>query len=113
MKVDKKMKSVKQIDNRIKGKFKKGQSGNPNGRPTKDICIPNILRELLNKLSIINPKLKQTRLQAICSKAIDMAEDGDKDARNWIAERTEGKPIQPIGIEGGIEITINDMLNED
>ena len=112
MKADKKKKLEKQVPYKDeKGHFVKGVSGNPNGRPKKDICIPEILRGLLGEQSTVD--VKKTRLEQICFKAITLAEDGDKDARNWIAERTEGKPVQTIGLEGGIEITIKDMLSED
>ena len=32
----------------------------------------------------------------ICRKAIDQAQGGDKDARNWIADWTEGKALERI-----------------
>ena len=92
-------KSVKQNINKRKAPksaFKPGQSGNPNGRPKKEFCIPDILRELASQPSSFDPTGKMTRLQRICKKALELAEGGDKDARNWIADRMEGKAIDRI-----------------
>jgi len=78
-----------------KAQFKKGQSGNPNGRPKKEVCIPDILRKILhdqNKYTLD----KETNLEGICRIAIDQALSGDKDARNFIADRTEGKALERI-----------------
>jgi len=71
---------------------KKGESRNPKGRPKKDVCIPDILRDLLSK-NLPDDK-KNTYLTQICFVAIEQAVNGDKDARNWIADRTEGKAIE-------------------
>lgn len=50
-------------------------------------------------------------LKAIAQRAVADALDGDKDARNWIADRTEGKaatviagdPDKPLNLFGRIE----------
>jgi len=79
----------------LKEPWKKGQSGNPNGRPKKEVCIPDILRKILhdqNKYTLD----KETNLEGICRIAIDQALSGDKDARNFIADRTEGKAIERV-----------------
>lgn len=97
MKVDKKKKPEQQENSRNnKGQFKKGMSGNPAGRNPKEKCIPDLLRKLCADPSLIDPKIKQTRLEAICSVAIAQAETGDKDARNWVADRMEGKAIERV-----------------
>ena len=74
---------------------KKGEVRNPNGRPKKEFCIPEILRRLANEPSRYDPDNK-TRLERICLKAIEQAEGGDKDARAWVADRMEGKAIDRI-----------------
>jgi hypothetical protein len=82
--------------------FKKGQSGNPKGRPKGIKTIPEMLREigdrpvddvLLAKLHSLygpahNPK---TLHEAMLMAATKDAAKGDKDAREFIANRTEGK----------------------
>lgn len=78
----------------LKEPWKKGQSGNPKGRPPKKLCIPDILRKILNEPSPVNKKA--TVLDEICRKAAQQAMAGDKDARNWIADRTEGKALERI-----------------
>ena len=61
---------------------------NKNGRPTKPLAIPDMLRSIADE---IDPQLKQTNLELICRTAIEQAIDGDAHARNWIADRMEGK----------------------
>ena len=41
--------------------FKPGQSGNPNGRPKKEFCVPDILRE---RGKDIDPLTKKTYYEA-------------------------------------------------
>lgn len=76
--------------------IKPGEVRNPAGRPKKALCIPDILRELAALPSKYDADKKKTRLRAICDRALDQAEGGDKDARNWIADRMEGKAIDRI-----------------
>ena len=74
--------------------FKKGKSGNPKGRPKKEVCIPDILHKLLSKPCTQDKK--KTNLEKICLVAIEQATSGDKDARNWVADRTEGKAVERV-----------------
>ena len=68
------------------GGFKKGQSGNPNGRPKAGKSFAERIRETLS----------DEDWEAIINKAKDQARDGDKSARDFLADRTEGKPNQKI-----------------
>jgi len=96
-KIDKQPKNNR-IDN-LKGKgFKKGQSGNPNGRPKKEFCIPDIIRKQGKEL---DPTTKKTFYEGMVDKAWKLAVKGDKAARDWVSERTEGKALDRI------EATIN------
>lgn len=63
--------------------FKKGESGNPGGRP-KWKQITEMLR---------NPKY-QDKLEQITDLVYEMALKGDFKAINFIADRLEGKPSQ-------------------
>lgn len=103
--------------------FKKGQSGNPNGRPPKGHAIADILDEigkqcapqdLAEKLRKVFPTAGTiTMRHAMLYRAYLDAIKGDKHAIQFIAERTEGKPKQPIefpninslriDIDGGID----------
>jgi len=74
---------------------KKGEVRNPAGRPKKELCIPDILNRILNEQSIYSAD-KKTNLEVICEKAVDLAQGGDRDARNWVSDRAEGKAIERI-----------------
>ena len=93
----------------VNGNFipaKKGEpSRNPNGRPKKEVCIPDILRKQLEELDPNDRDGKRTMLQSICRKAILQAIGGDKDARNWVADRTEGKALERV-----IKQKVNDIV---
>lgn len=82
--------------------WKKGQSGNPKGRAPTAKCIPDILREIGDRpvtdwlLAQLHSKYgpahnPKTMREAMLMAAAADAAQGDKDARTFIAERTEGK----------------------
>ena len=86
------LKADKQQDNskKIIGKpFKKGQSGNPNGRPPKVKSIPDILRRIGDEEGTLDGK---TKLDVIMYKVFQYALEGKHWAVQFIADRTEGKP---------------------
>lgn len=94
-KVDKQQKSNGKKPGGVTGKgFMPGKSGNPKGRPKKELCFPEILRRILDEPSPRNEKI--TNYELIAMVAIDQASKGDKDARNWVADRAEGKAIDRI-----------------
>ena len=76
-------------------RWKKGESGNPNGRPKKEYAIPDMLRSILAEDDKMIAE-KRSNLESICRTAVNQAKGGDKDARNWISDRTEGKAIDRI-----------------
>jgi len=74
----------------ITGKgWKKGQSGNPNGRPPKVKSIPDILRRIGDEEGTLDGK---TKLDVIMYKVFQYALEGKHWAVQFIADRTEGKP---------------------
>lgn len=73
--------------------FKKGHAGGP-GRPKKEVCIPDILREIGKEP--ISPEDKRTKLQFWLETVYSLACDGEQWASNFIADRTEGKAVQQI-----------------
>ena len=77
--------------------FKPGQSGNPSGRPHKELAIPAILAQIGNELMPDQEKI--TLYEAMCRKAWDQAIAGDRYAREWIANRIEGTPRQTVNIQ--------------
>ena len=70
--------------------FKKGQSGNPKGRPKRSKCIPEILR----KITAEKGKGGSTKLDLILNNVVDNAIKGDTWSIQFIAYRMEGKPAQ-------------------
>ena len=86
-------KSDKQGENRPKRKapktaFKPGQSGNPKGRPKKGFAISERIRA----------KVSDKDWDEIIEKATAQAKDGDKFARDFLIDRTDGKAINTISI---------------
>ena len=75
--------------------WKKGQSGNPNGRPKKDRCISDILREHGFDMQ----EDKRTNLKLIVDKLYEKAIGGDLKAIDMIFDRLEGKPAQKVEVE--------------
>jgi len=76
------------------GTFKKGQSGNPKGRPRKGMAIADILNELGDK----EVNEDQTQKEAVLEKVYDQAMDGDLNATKFIADRTEGTSVQRMAV---------------
>jgi len=101
--------------------FKKGVSGNPNGRPKGIKMIPELLRSLqdgpvdqwlLAKLHAQygpthNPK---TLREAMLLAAIKDAAQGDQMARSFVAERTEGKVTDRIEVED-VNVTHDNVVS--
>ena len=74
--------------------FKKGQSGNPNGRPPKGFSMAEVLRRLLEEGK------DAPTAEEIAKKAIAAAKNGDMRAIEFIFDRIDGKPKQSLKHEG-------------
>ena len=70
------------------GRWKQGVSGNPKGRPPKNLCISDILTEIGQETEDGISYLENV-LRTVYRKAIN----GDMKAIEFIADRTEGKPV--------------------
>jgi hypothetical protein len=79
-------------DRAIDGKFVKGQSGNPLGRPPKE--REDRYRDIL--LSAVTFDV----WTEIVKKAADQAKKGDAVARKWLGDYLVGVPIQRNEISG-------------
>lgn len=87
--------------NTIGNRFKKGETGNPNGRP-KLTKLTDALREQLAETNPDAPE--ETVAEQIARALISEAKTGNVQAIREIADRTEGKPKQAIDLD----LQIND-----
>ena len=71
--------------------FKKGQSGNPGGRPSR-------ARKQLNEL--LDETFTPTKRKRVLKALIERAEQGDHDAITLLMAHTWGKPRQTTEISG-------------
>ena len=78
-----------------KGKFVKGNPGNPNGRPRKAICIPDLLRKVGDEECNLNGA-KIPKIEAVVREIYKQALKGKQSAIDFIAERTEGKVADKV-----------------
>ena len=86
-------------NNRLQnGQFIKGQSGNPSGRPKNKQSIPDLLRKIGSEVIEVNGE-RVTIIEAVCRLAFKRASEGHNWAMQFIADRTEGKPMQPMSVE--------------
>jgi hypothetical protein len=80
-------------------KFKKGQTGNPNGRPRKLPIIDDLLAEVLG-----DEQNGETIAKAILTKLSKKAIAGDVRAAEIILDRAYGKSKQAIDLKGQLDI---------
>ena len=99
------MANVKNIENH---KFKKGQSGNPKGRPPKLPEIDALLSKVLGAESG-NITAAEKMLQALYRKALK----GDVRAAEILLDRGYGKVKQDIGFKGELGLTWNETKTYD
>ena len=94
--------SDKKNEHLVKHQWKKGQSGNPNGRPKSGFALNEYITELAN----VELEDKKTMLEAVVGKVYEEALDGNMTAINFLADRVLGKPSQQIGIKDVSDDTI-------
>ncbi len=80
-------------------RFKPGQSGNPSGRPKKT-ALDHALEAVLNLPSKEGDALIAHEL---AKALITHAQKGNAKMAQLIAERTGGKPLQPVQFDGRLE----------
>ena len=74
------------------GRFRKGQSGNPSGRPKKDRGLITALERAVDK-------------DALAERVVSLAMAGDSTLLKYIYDRIEGTPTQRI------EFSIEDFIH--
>ena len=85
----------KKNEHLVKHQWKKGQSGNPNGRPKSGFALNEYITDLAN----VELEDKKTMLEAVVRKVYEEALDGNMTAIDFLADRILGKPSQSIGIK--------------
>jgi hypothetical protein len=75
--------------------FKKGQSGNPGGRPKAEICLTALLREALAEH---DQDGKRTKARAVIDALVEQACEGKTAAIQQIFDRIDGI-LQPLETE--------------
>lgn len=94
------------------GQFAPGNSLSP-GRPKgRALWIQADLERLLNEMTTIGAEGKEeivTRKEAILRMAISQAEAGDARAREWIADRTDGKVADVAPIESADVVPVDGL----
>lgn len=73
--------------------FKPGVSGNPKGRPPKEHCLTDLLKEALEQE---HNKTGKTKKQMIIDKMYELANEGDVSILKYLFDRIDGKPLQQI-----------------
>ena len=92
--------------------FKKGESGNPKGRPKKEVCLTDILREQGELKDVEYGGEKITRAEALAKKLYALAMSGDVNAIKYIYDRAEGRPAVTVNQNiTNMDNPILDMLN--
>lgn len=86
--------------NIVKHKFKKGQTGNPNGRPKKIPAIDELLADVLGEQD--GKSVAKDIINALVTKA----KKGDVRAAELLLERTYGKVKQDFGLDGAITLNV-------
>ena len=73
--------------------FKKGQSGNPAGRPADGKSWAAVLDKLCDE-EVKAGSMTMTKKEAICRKLLKLASEGERWAIEALMDRIDGKPKQ-------------------
>tara|TARA_R110002110_G_scaffold9840_3_gene48123 strand:- start:1448 stop:1846 length:399 start_codon:yes stop_codon:yes gene_type:complete len=87
---------AKQHDHLKEHQFKKGQSGNPNGRPKGTRSIPDMLMKIGSEEGTKDGQY--SKLEVVLRRVFEYALEGKSWAVEFIADRTEGKVRQELQV---------------
>jgi hypothetical protein len=96
-------------------RWKKGTSGNPRGRPKKQDCLTNLLREEIQKTCPADRE-KRTWKELVVRATLQLAMKGNATALKEVWERMDGKVLQTERLqfgEDGKQITISVVYPDD
>jgi len=92
--------------------WKKGQSGNPKGRPRKDVCITSLVKQYLGEIADSKTGITHEALaaEALVAGLIDLNPTAVKE----VLARVDGAVKQKIEMEGSssVEISVGDLARE-
>jgi len=91
--------------------FKKGISGNPGGRSGEKI-FADALRLELNRIDP-SDKEKRKKVNKLAEKLVRCALDGEGWAFNMIADRLEGKAVQPVEYSGTDDRDVKELTDAE
>jgi hypothetical protein len=90
--------------------WKPGQSGNPNGRPPKEVCVTSLIKDILNEEVGKDKKTKAHQLaRAIVNGAIGL----DKTALKELLARVDGPVQQKVAVEEKVKQILEFVVAED
>jgi hypothetical protein len=91
--------------------WKKGESGNPNGRPKKEFALNEHIRSFAN----LEGEDKKTMLEKVVETVYGEALAGNMTAVSFLADRILGKPQQSVSLkeESTEPIKIIDIGTDD
>lgn len=81
--------------------WRKGQSGNPNGRPPKEKALTTLLEQCGNV-----EEDGKTRKQRLAEELWALALNGDLPAIKYIYDRLDGKPRETMDVDGSVGGTL-------
>lgn len=96
------------VNNRVKGlkPFKKGESGNPNGRPKGRKNFSTLYFEALEHLAKLNNTTADALELEMHANALKKARAGDFAFYRDTLDRLHGKPPQPLSNDNGQPLVI-------
>lgn len=90
--------------------WKKGESGNPKGRPPKILSVTSLVKEELEK---IDPTTGKNKAQLLAETIVDQSITGNVKAFKELLDRVEGKVPQAIKHQGDSEAPLKFTLKFD
>jgi len=108
-------KSINSEDNRVNNlkPFKKGQSGNPNGRPKGQKNYKTLYKEALLKIAESKGKTADEIEQDLATAGIMHAIKGNFSFYKDVMDRIHGKAEDNVNLEGSFVIKWKDADNND
>jgi hypothetical protein len=87
----------------VEKRWKKGTSGNPRGRPKKQDCLTQLLRDEIKKICPADRE-KRTWKELIVRATLQLAMKGNATALKEVWERLDGKVLQNEKLQlGGVD----------